>query len=66
LPNSHNEWQSLLQQQISGLPNAVTRARAVAWESQEQMHFGSHLALLWDDPDRLPPDVAAEFSHMKA
>jgi hypothetical protein len=67
LPHCLNEWQSLLQQQISGLPNAVTRAREAAWESKVQtMHLGSHLALLWDDPDRLPPDVAAEFSHMKA
>jgi vWA-MoxR associated protein C-terminal domain/vWA-MoxR associated protein middle region (VMAP-M) 1 len=67
LPHCFNEWQRLLQQRISGLPNAVTRVREEAWGSKVQtMHLGSHLTLLWDDPDRLPPDVAAEFSHMKA
>lgn len=65
LPHRCNEWQSLLQGPIAQLPEAVTLKREQAWEDADPlMHLGSHLTLLWDDPYRLPPDVAVEFTHI--
>lgn len=59
------QWQSLLQHPIAQLPEAVTLERERAWEDQNPlMQLGSHLTLLWDDPNRLPPDVAVEFAHI--
>jgi hypothetical protein len=43
----------LAQAGLTHLPNFVLRQRAEAGSQDD--HVGSHLALLWDDPDRLPP-----------
>lgn len=31
-------------------------------EDDDEMHLGNHLVLLWDDPNRVPPNPALEFS----
>ena len=38
------------------LPECVRKKRVEAVEKQIQDHLGQHLVLLWEDPDRLPPD----------
>lgn len=44
------------QASLDGLPQRVWAARKAAGKSPQQEH-GSHLTLLWDDPERQPPDV---------
>lgn len=39
---------------LGSLPDRVRRARL---EAADDDHPGRHLTLLWDDPDRLPPDL---------
>ncbi len=38
------------------LPEFVRKKRLEAVQKQIQDHLGQHLVLLWEDPDRLPPD----------
>jgi vWA-MoxR associated protein C-terminal domain len=44
---------------LAGLSEAVLQKRQAAdWEDEPEMHLGKHLAILWENPYRLPPDVA--------
>jgi hypothetical protein len=40
----------------------LKKQRLAAEIDGDQMHFGNHLVLLWDDPNRVPPNPALEFS----
>jgi vWA-MoxR associated protein C-terminal domain/vWA-MoxR associated protein middle region (VMAP-M) 1 len=40
----------------------LKKQRLAAENDGDQMHFGNHLVLLWDDPNRVPPNPALEFS----
>lgn len=44
------------QDRLDCLPQRVWAARKAAGKAPQQEH-GSHLTLLWDDPERQPPDV---------
>ncbi len=41
---------------LSELPEYVRKKRQEAVQKQIKDHLGQHLVLLWEDPDRLPPD----------
>jgi hypothetical protein len=44
---------------LAGLSEAIRQKRQAAdMEDEPEMHLGKHLAILWEDPYRLPPDVA--------
>ena len=53
------EIEQLLSCRIHEVPEAVKRKRGDAFEVSENpdSHIGHHLALLWEDVDRLPPDL---------
>lgn len=47
---------------LSALPEYVRKKRLEAMQQSTEDHIGHHLVLLWEDPDRLPPDEE-EFEH---
>jgi hypothetical protein len=40
----------------------LKKQRQSAENEGDEMHLGNHLVLLWDDPNRIPPNLALEFS----
>jgi len=42
---------------LSELPKVVWEQRMMAVGGRNESHLGHSLTLMWDDPDRLPPDV---------
>jgi len=51
---------------LSELPKLVWKLRLEAASKRDEGHLGHRLTLLWDDPDRLPPDVQPETQRFKA
>lgn len=51
---------------LSELPKLVWKQRLEAASKRDEHHLGHRLTLLWDDPDRLPPDVQPETQRFKA
>jgi DNA-binding Xre family transcriptional regulator len=52
-----NALNPVLNCSIAELPDAVQNCRKEAFISSSEPHIGIHLALLWEDPHRLPPDI---------
>ncbi|MBW4586972.1 MAG: hypothetical protein KME33_17525 [Aetokthonos hydrillicola CCALA 1050] len=52
-------FDALLEQPLHKLSGRVREQRLAA---DDEMHLGNHLVLLWDDPNRIPPNPALEFS----
>jgi vWA-MoxR associated protein C-terminal domain/Effector-associated domain 10/vWA-MoxR associated protein middle region (VMAP-M) 1 len=44
------------------LQELSARVREQRLAANDEMHLGNHLVLLWDDPNRVPPNSALEFS----
>lgn len=58
--NCANELNQLLDCCISELPTTIKGKRAAAFASHPHLrglHIGSHLSLMWEDPDRVPPTI---------
>ncbi len=47
---------------LSELSARLKKQRLAADNDGDEMHLGHHLVLLWDDPNRVPPNPALEFS----
>jgi vWA-MoxR associated protein C-terminal domain/vWA-MoxR associated protein middle region (VMAP-M) 1 len=58
LKNPHH-FDALLEKPLQELSACVKEQRLAA---DHDMHLGNHLVLLWDDPNRIPPNPALEFS----
>jgi hypothetical protein len=43
--------------QLFGLPDFILKQRVDAVAKDDPQHYGHHLVLLWDDPNRLPPSI---------
>lgn len=57
------EFHKLLEDgSLQELSIRLKKQRLAAENDGDQMHFGNHLVLLWDDPNRVPPNPALEFS----
>lgn len=52
-----NALNQVINCQIAELPDAVQNCRTEAFKCNGEAHIGAHLALLWEDPYRLPPDI---------
>jgi hypothetical protein len=52
----HDGCHSLIKRIKSLRQEAVDEVRRQQNQQKLQEHFGHHLTLIWDDPDRLPPD----------
>jgi hypothetical protein len=52
------EVDQLLNCCIHDIPEVVKQKRGDAWTEELDCHIGHHLALMWEDCDRLPPDLA--------
>lgn len=55
--NCDEKMNGLLQCYINQLPENVKMKRLDAVKEPPDTHIGHHLSLLWEDPDRLPPDI---------
>ncbi|NEO70411.1 effector-associated domain EAD1-containing protein [Moorena sp. SIO3H5] len=56
--NCQQALEQLLNCQINQLPEKVKEQRLQAFpKGNKQEHIGHHLALLWEDPDLLPPQI---------
>ena len=56
----HNLDRLLTTGNLENLPEYIRREREDAYYCDEpEEHFGNHLVLLWEDPNRLIPDVTA-------
>ncbi|OLT58618.1 VMAP-C domain-containing protein [Moorena bouillonii] len=56
--NCQDEFDKLFECQINELPKKVEEQRLKAPKKEHgQEHIGHHLALLWEDPDLLPPQI---------
>ncbi|NEO46320.1 MAG: hypothetical protein F6K55_20180 [Moorea sp. SIO4A3] len=56
--NCQYELEQLLNSQINQLPEKVKQQRLDAFgKENKQEHIGHHLALLWEDPYLLPPQI---------
>jgi len=58
--NCAEELSQLLSCCISELPTTIQGKRAAAFASHPHLrglHIGSHLSLMWEDPDRVPPTI---------
>jgi hypothetical protein len=44
---------------LEKLPEYIRKEREDAYINDIEEHFGNHLVLLWEDPNRLTPDVMA-------
>jgi len=55
--NCHEKMDGLLQCGIHQLPENVKMKRLDAILEPPDTHIGHHLSLLWENPDRLPPDI---------
>ena len=55
--NCQTVLNQVLNCQIAELPDAVQNCRTEAFKCNGEPHIGAHLALLWEDPHRLPPDI---------
>jgi len=58
LKNPHH-FDALLEKPLQELSTCVKEQRLAA---DHEMHLGNHLVLWWDDPNRIPPNPALEFS----
>jgi len=47
----------LLSCTLEQLPQCLFKSRRNLWENENEQHTGYHLSLLWDDPDRIPPEL---------
>ncbi len=47
----------LLSCTLEQLPHCLFESRRYLWENEHEQHTGYHLSLLWDDPDRIPPEL---------
>jgi hypothetical protein len=58
--NNVNEFTQQLSKLLSctleQLPQCLFKNRRELWQNENEQHTGYHLSLLWDDPDRIPPD----------
>jgi hypothetical protein len=58
--NSDNEFKQVLSIlrscSLEHLPQRVFEIRRKLWQNNKEQHTGYHLSLLWDDPDRIPPE----------
>lgn len=52
-------FEALLKKPLQELSACVREQRLAV---DNEMHLGNHLVLLWDDPNRIPPNPALEFS----
>ncbi|MBE9215390.1 hypothetical protein IQ247_22445 [Plectonema cf. radiosum LEGE 06105] len=57
--NNYVDFDALLKKPLHELSARVKEQRFVA---DNDKHLGNHLVLLWDDPNRVPPNPALEFS----
>ena len=58
--NCSQELNQLLKCCISELPTTIKGKREAAFASHPHLrglHIGSHLSLMWEDPDRVPPTI---------
>ncbi|MFP5273066.1 VMAP-C domain-containing protein [Coleofasciculus sp.] len=58
--NCAKELNQLLECCISELPTMIQGKRAAAFSSHPHLrglHIGSHLSLMWEDPERVPPTI---------
>ncbi|MBD2492363.1 hypothetical protein H6G77_33345 [Aulosira sp. FACHB-615] len=53
-------FDALLKKPLHELSACVKEQRRLA--ADHEMHLGNHLVLWWDDPNRIPPNPALEFS----
>lgn len=53
-------FDALLKEPLHELSACIREQRRLA--SDHEMHLGNHLVLWWDDPNRIPPNPALEFS----
>ncbi|MBE8990211.1 hypothetical protein IQ275_24160 [Nostoc sp. LEGE 12450] len=53
-------FDALLKEPLYELSACIREQRRLA--SDHEMHLGNHLVLWWDDPNRIPPNPALEFS----
>ncbi|QLE53606.1 hypothetical protein FD724_37750 (plasmid) [Nostoc sp. C057] len=53
-------FDALLKKPLHELSTCIREQRRLA--SDHEMHLGNHLVLWWDDPNRIPPNPALEFS----
>ncbi|MCW5318357.1 hypothetical protein GTQ43_32940 [Nostoc sp. KVJ3] len=53
-------FDALLKKPLHELSTCVREQRRLG--SDHEMHLGNHLVLWWDDPNRIPPNPALEFS----
>ncbi|MEJ6485298.1 hypothetical protein N0Y54_28995 [Nostoc punctiforme UO1] len=53
-------FDALLKKPLHELSACIREQRRLA--SDHEMHLGNHLVLWWDDPNRIPPNPALEFS----
>jgi len=57
------EFHKLLEDgSLQELSIRLKKQRLAAENDGDKMHLGNHLVLLWDDPNRVPPNPALEFS----
>jgi hypothetical protein len=63
-PRQINSAHELIQQlnellscPLEQLPQCLFKNRYDLWKDEKEQHTGYHLSLLWDDPDRIPPDL---------
>lgn len=54
---AEDEIDTLLKRKVASLPEAVKHCRSHAIGKPEDSHIGHHLALLWADPDLIPPSA---------
>ena len=43
--------------ELSHFPKIIQKLRVNATLSDDKQHHGNHLTLIWDDPQRVPPDI---------
>jgi len=58
--NKHELKQALgklLSCTLEQLPHCLFESRRHLWENEHEQHTGYHLSLLWDDPNRIPPEL---------
>ncbi|MBD2428714.1 trypsin-like peptidase domain-containing protein [Phormidium sp. FACHB-1136] len=50
-------FSDLLEHSVGDIVCKVREARRVAFDKQGKLHFGRHLALIWDNPQLVPPEA---------
>ncbi|MGB3656239.1 MAG: hypothetical protein WBA41_34195, partial [Rivularia sp. (in: cyanobacteria)] len=57
--NNAIDFDTLLEKPLHEL---ATRVKEQRFAADRDQHLGNHLVLLWDNPNRVPPNPALEFS----